>query len=385
MGRLFWKFFFAFFLVQVVVGVGVGFTFSLFHEQRLGEPRPGPDPNGAASGGMRLQPPPGPLGFRDAPGIGPMPNGPPDGPPVPRPGGPPLLPLLPVVAALLGSLGASGLLAWYFAKPVRNLRWALRTVAGGHLETRVAGRMGGRRDEIADLGRDFDLMVGQLARLMDSQRRLLHDVSHELRSPLARLHAAIGLARQDPAKIATSYDRIERESQRLDSLVGQLLTLSRLDAGADSEPEQRLDAMELLAAAVDDACFEAQSNDRSLHFVGEGVFLMALRPELLHRAFENVLRNAVKFTAVGTTVEVSADLTPVQLRISVCDRGPGVLEAELATIFEPFHRGRNGSGKEGFGLGLAIAQRAVAAHGGQMRAANRAGGGLCLEILLPSR
>ena len=166
-----------------------------------------------------------------------------------------------MLAILLGCLAASALLAWYFAKPVRNLRWAMGAVAEGRLETRIQSRMGRRRDEIADLGRDFDRMALELQRLVESQRQLLHDVSHELRSPLARLQAAIGLARQDPRQIEMTFDRIECESARLAALVGELLTLARLESGRDETPARPLDLVELLADIAEDARFEARSND----------------------------------------------------------------------------------------------------------------------------
>lgn len=302
----------------------------------------------------------------------------------PGAGGPPP-PLLPIMAALLGSLAASALLAWYFSKPVRNLRWALGAIAEGKLDTRVQPLMGGRRDEIADLGRDFDQMAQKLHQLIASQRRLLHDVSHELRSPLARLQAAVGLARQDPAKAAATFDRIEREIARLDKLVGEVLTLSRLEGGTGEESKTRVDVIELVAGIADDAQFEARANGRDLNFAGNGEFVIDGRAELLHRAFENVLRNAVKFTRPGTSVEVTAEQSVAgQLRLGICDQGPGVPTNELDAIFEPFHRCAGSVSADGFGLGLAIARRAIETHGGTIRAANRAEGGLCLEIVLPA-
>jgi two-component system OmpR family sensor kinase len=389
MGRLFWKFFFAFFAAVLTAGVGVGFAVHLFHQQ----------PSAQVSGFGGLQAPPGvrpppyssdPLaGPRPPPWDGPPPGdmpppGEPHGMPPPGDGGPPP-PLLPIVAALLGSLAASALLAWYFSKPVRNLRWALGAIAEGKLDTRVQPLMGGRRDEIADLGRDFDQMAQKLYQLIESQRRLLHDVSHELRSPLARLQAAVGLARQDPAKAAAAFDRIERETARLDKLVGEVLTLSRLEGGTGEETKTRVDVIELVAGIADDAQFEARANGRDLNFTGNGQFVIDGRAELLHRAFENVLRNAVKFTRPGTIVEVTAEQSVAGwLRLDICDQGPGVPASELDAIFEPFHRCAGSSSADGFGLGLAIARRAVEAHGGTIRAANRPEGGLCLEIVLPA-
>jgi len=225
-------------------------------------------------------------------------------------------------------------------------------------------------------------MAQRLEQTVESQRRLLHDVSHEVRSPLARLQVAVGLARQDPARVTATFDRVETEVGRLDRLVGELLTLSRLEAGNDGQGKTPLDVIELLAGVVVDARFEAQANGRDLDWRESAEYVIDGRKELLHRAFENILRNAIKFTEPGTTVNLSTQLAADgRLSIRVCDHGPGVLPSELETIFQPFHRGV-GASVDGFGLGLAIARRAIQAHGGSVVAANRDGGGLCVEIIL---
>lgn len=302
------------------------------------------------------------------------------------PHGAPPSPLLPISIGILASLGFSALLAWYLAKPIRHLRGAFDAAAVGKLDTRIGPRMGRRRDEIADLGRDFDRMAQQLQILVGSQRRLLHDVSHELRSPLARLQAAIGLARQQPQKLDASLDRIERESGRLDELVGELLTLSRLEAGMSGTADEEVDLVELVAGIADDARFEAEASGRQVQFSGEGAAIVKVRAELLHRAFENVIRNAVKYTRENTTVEVKIErrAAPDRLIVTVADRGPGIPESDLQAVFEPFFRGETGVATAGFGLGLAIARRAIEAHGGSVRALNRPGGGLRVEIALPA-
>ena len=306
------------------------------------------------------------------------------------PGGPPHMQhetafLLPLIAGLLASLAFSAGLAWYFAKPVRVLRWAFGAVAAGRLDTHVAARMGRRRDEIADLGRDFDLMVQQLAVLIDAQRRLLHDVSHELRSPLARLQLAIDLARQDPAKLGNSLARIELESQRLDGLVGELLTLARLEVGSRDGEVTDIDLTDLVEGIAEDGQFEAQAAGRGLQFKGEAGIHVRVHVELLLRAVENVVRNAVKYTVPGSivTVEVQRTADGRHVVIVVADRGPGVADAQLESIFEPFYRAGNGRATHGFGLGLAIARRAVEADGGRIVAENRPEGGLCVRIELP--
>jgi two-component system OmpR family sensor kinase len=288
-----------------------------------------------------------------------------------------------IAIGILVSLGFSALLAWYLSKPIRHLRWAFAAASKGKLDTRVTSMMGRRRDEIADLGRDFDRMAQQLQQLILSQQRLLHDVSHELRSPLARLQAAIGLARQNPRKTEASLERIERESMRLDELVEEVLTLSRLEAGTGVGRRERVDLTELVADIADDARYEAQAHGRDVVFAGDGEAVSEVYGHMLHRAFENVVRNGVKFTREGTTVEVGTAATAQAITVTVADRGPGVPEGEIESIFEPFYRGGQGDHTDGFGLGLAIARRAVEAHGGRIRARNREGGGLVMEIVLP--
>ena len=296
----------------------------------------------------------------------------------------PPTPWIPLVTGLIASLAFSALLAWYVAKPIRLLRNAFDATARGKLDTRVTPRMGRRRDELADLGRDFDRMAAQLQAQIAAQQRLMHDVSHELRSPLARMQAAIGLGRQNPAKLPDTLDRIERESARLDTLVGELLTLSRLEAGSRG-PAEHIELIELIAAIADDAQFEAQATGREVRFDGSGEAWSWAQAALAQRAFENVIRNAVKYTAEGTTVDVTARVAGHTLVVDVADRGPGVPESERAAMFEPFKRGSNDSATPGFGLGLAIAQRALAAHGGTIAALPRDGGGLMMQLRLPLR
>jgi two-component system, OmpR family, sensor kinase len=298
-----------------------------------------------------------------------------------RPGPPPPTWLLVLIGAA-ASLAVSALLAWYLARPIRSLRWAFRSAAQGRLETRVRPLMKGRRDEIADLGEDFDQMAQQLQKLVAAQRRLLHDVSHELRSPLARLQAATGLVRQSPEKLEASLERIEREVMRLDELVGEVLTLARLESGAAGAAAQPIDFAELVADVAEDARFEAEAANRRLSLKSVDEARVHASAELLHRAVENVVRNAVKYTAEGTGVELELAVQAGKARLVVADRGPGIAPEELERVFEPFYRTSSDTAK-GFGLGLAIAQRAIASHGGTVRAAAREGGGLRVAIELP--
>ena len=312
-------------------------------------------------------------------------RGAPDGPG--GPGGPrfqPLTPWVPIAAAILASLLFAVLLAWYFSRPIRALRLAFEAAANGDLAPRFSKASGKRSTELNDLGRDFDRMTARLRSLIDGQTRLLHDVSHELRSPLARLQAAIGLAHQQPDKLAASMERIERESVRMDKLVGELLTLSRLEAGALEAAPEEISMAELLQQIADDARYEAASQGRSVALHGDGDAMVNGQAELLARAIENVVRNAIKHSGSGGAVQMDMELLPEarQLRIRVLDDGPGVPEADLEHIFQPFFRSSSASA-DGHGLGLAIARHVLQAHGGSIKAANRPERGLCVEIVLP--
>lgn len=295
------------------------------------------------------------------------------------------IPVEPMVAAMLASLIFAALLARYFSKPIRSLRSAFEAATNGDLDIHLGNAMGKRRDELADLGRYFDRMADHLRSLMDGQRRLLHDVSHEMRSPLARLQAAIGLVRQQPEKLEIYLHRIEMESGRMAQLVGELLTISRLEAGVMSSMNEEVDLAVLISEVVSDARFEAADSGHSLDFLDDIKSIIKGNAELLHRAIENVVRNAIRHTPAGSNITIEAILisnaSKVLVRIS--DQGPGIPEDDLDSIFDPFFRGSGSRHSDGHGLGLAIARRVVQAHGGTISASNRKSGGLCVEIILP--
>ena len=300
-------------------------------------------------------------------------------------------PIDPIVGGLLASLIFAALLAWYVAKPIRNLRSAFHAAARGDLDVRLSSQMGKRRDELADLGREFDRTSAQLKSLMDGQRRLLHEVSHELRSPLARMQMAVGLARQQPDKLDEWMDRIERESVRMDKLVDELLTLSRVEAGVLGGSDERVPIAELVHAVVADAEFEATASGRNVQWqvdvADQDGTLVTGRAEFLHRAIENIVRNAVKHTPDGGQVQIAGriDLSRRKFCLTIDDEGPGVPEAELASIFEPFFRGAGEKDNDGHGVGLAIARGVIEAHSGTVRASNRVEGGLRIEVTLSTR
>ena len=287
------------------------------------------------------------------------------------------------VAAVVSGMVCLGL-ALYVARPVRRVRAATRRLAEGDLDVRVGPAMGRRRDEMAVLGHDFDAMAARLRELLESQQRLLRDVSHELRSPLARLRVALELARRAPAETA-ALDRIEREAERLDALVGQVLTLARLDAGRVSPRRDALDLAGLLEEVCADAQFEASARGVTVERRISGQAPVQGDAALLRSALENIIRNAVHHTAVGSAVQVSLEATPAGLRLGVRDHGPGVPAADLPRLFEPFFRVQQARERAtgGHGLGLAIARRALTVHGGELTARNHPDGGLELLVRLP--
>ena len=290
-----------------------------------------------------------------------------------------------IMGGIVASLGSAALLAWLISKPIRSLHSAIADAAGGNLDVRIADRMGPGKDELKDLGVEFDRMISRLRALIVAQRQLLKDVSHEMRSPMARIQAAIGLAHQQPDQAQALMDRIERESVRIDKLIGELLALSRLQADVDNELNEEIELRELLSDIVDDARFEACADGRFIHVESEIDGVVRGNVALLRRAVENVVRNAIKYSHPGGTVEVGTALSSGDrfATISVRDSGTGVPESDIAHIFDPFFRSSTHARKKGTGLGLAIAKRVIESHGGTIVASNVPGGGLCVNIELP--
>jgi two-component system sensor histidine kinase CpxA len=275
-------------------------------------------------------------------------------------------------------------LARYLSSPIGKLRKATQKLADGDLQTRVATGIGRRRDELADLARDFDVMAERIESLITSQQRLSRDISHELRSPLARLNVALEIAKQKSnAETAPMLDRMEIESTRLNDMISRLLTLAKLESGAEEVEPVRIDLAELVKDVAADADFEARAKGRSVEVSSADACNVPGSENLLRSAIENVLRNAVRYTAEGTQVDVSLAATNGVAIIRVSDQGGGVPDEELANLFRPFYRvGEDRTRKTGgIGLGLAIAERAVKAHKGTISAKNAAGG-LLIEITL---
>jgi len=243
----------------------------------------------------------------------------------------------------------------------------------------------GRKDELAVLARDFDAMADQLRANRSATTQLLRDISHELRSPLARMRVALGLARQPPADFPRQLDRLEREIERLDSMISQVLKLARLQGTAVLMEREAFDLDEVIEEVVRDANFEGAVNNRRVEFAGAANAPVLGNRELLRSAVENVLRNAVRYSPNDAQVQVSLARTAAGLEILVRDRGPGVPPADLERIFEPFYRVAESRDRDsgGEGIGLAITSQVMKAHGGSAKAANAAGGGLEVRLCLP--
>ncbi len=296
-----------------------------------------------------------------------------------------------IFVVIVVGLAFSAILAWYLTRPIENMRAGFGKLAEGIFTTRLGPLMGRRRDEIADLARDFDQMAIRLEELVGARDRLLADVSHELRTPLARLNLAVGLIRQDPTKLETSLDRISGEVAKLDDMVGELLTLAKMESG--NRGEEYFDFSEVVKAVVHDATFEAaargvlvglelENDDGNVEWLAKG------KGKLVSRAVENIVRNAVRYSPNGGNIRTVLRRDGKQFLLSVTDEGPGVPDESLGMLFEPFVQAVSEHGS-GFGLGLTIAQRAIAVHGGTIVAHNRQPkgqhpGGLEMVVSIPS-
>ena len=277
------------------------------------------------------------------------------------------------------------LLARYLTRPITRLRTAAQKIAAGDLRAR-AGTNSVQLDEVGQLVQDFDLMAERLEVLIGAQQRLISDVSHELRSPLTRLKLALDLARSDSAsENSPALDRIEREAERLSALVGMLLTLSRLESGDSAPASTMVHIPDLLAEIAADVEIEAQSRGCSVAMERMQECWIEGDQELLRSAFENVVRNAIRYTQPGTAVQISIKCETNDVRILVHDHGPGVPESELDNLFKPFYRVDRSRERRtgGVGLGLAIAERAIKLHNGKIKAGNLQEGGFQIEISLP--
>lgn len=299
-----------------------------------------------------------------------------------------VLALSPVaLAMLLFALAVTAPFCWALSRhvtsPLAQLRQATRALSAGRLDAHTPAKLAGRKDELGLLARDFNAMAGRLQALVSTREQLLRNIAHELRSPLARLRLAAELARRKDERQDLQLDRIERECERLDSLVGNTLRLARM--GALPVPTETLDLAEVVSAVVDDARYEA--GGRQIHIAWDAhppVPLVGDRYSLAS-AIENVLRNALRFAPAHSTIRVRLQVNEQEACLDIDDRGPGVAQDELESLFEPFYRTASGARApgSGAGLGLSIAHAAIAAHKGRISARNMSPQGLSVRLELP--
>ncbi len=344
MGRLFWRFFWCFWLAQVATSLAVGGAVWLL------QPMP------EATVPVLMQPPPHP---------------------------PSLFPLLmPMLVGGVVSLVFAAVMASYVTRPIRRLDQAFQSIAEGKLDERIGEALGTSRNELTALGSGFDRMAARLQKLVESQRRLLHDVSHEMRAPLARLQVAADLMERSPQQRAELTARLHADIERMNRLVNELLTLARLETGNTIGQPERIQLHELLDAIAGDAQFDAARKQCEVLVSCPPALELTVQHELLHRAIDNVIRNAIRHAPDRSYIALRGSVDEGQIQITVDDQGKGVADEELMTIFDPFVRGATTAG-EGHGLGLAITRRALEAHGGSVVAANLAEGGFRIRMRLP--
>jgi two-component system sensor histidine kinase CpxA len=296
-----------------------------------------------------------------------------------------------LIVVLLVSSIACYFLSRYMTSPILKLRKAAKRLASGDLTVRVAPAVGTRGDEIGELARDFDVMAERVEALLTAQQQLLGNISHELRSPLSRIGVALELAeRHSTTPEAGKYlGRIELEAERLNELIGMLLTFTRLESGLGDIKKEFFDLAEVVEEIAANADFEGRGSGKAVRVTESVQCIISGTKELIYSAVENVVRNAVRYTVKGTEVKIAlhriGDAAAPTAVITVCDHGPGVPEDHLKKLFRPFYRVSEGRERQtgGTGLGLAITKRAILLHGGSVKATNAPDGGLIVEIVLP--
>ena len=294
------------------------------------------------------------------------------------------------------ALVVSALTSWWLARhlsaPIRRIQEGARALAAENLDAgarpgyRVSAGLEGRRDELAVLARDFDAMADRLRANRSAITQLLRDISHELRSPLARMRVALGLARQPPADLSRQLDRLEREIERLDSLISQVLKLARLHGTDAPFTREAFDLDEVIEEVVRDANFEGAVKNCRVRLQSAASAAVNGNRDLVRSAIENVLRNAVRYSPQDASVDVAVARSDSGVAIVIRDRGPGVPDSELERIFEPFYRVAESRDRDtgGEGIGLAITSQVMKAHGGSAKAANSQGGGFEVRLSLPA-
>jgi two-component system sensor histidine kinase CpxA len=296
--------------------------------------------------------------------------------------------LIPLLVVLMVSLLCAAL-AWHLTNPIRRLQKATKQLSAGDFDLPELRSHLNRRDELGDLSVEFIDMADSLQRLLHSHRQLLRDVSHELRSPLTRLQIALGIARKKDSDDAlrAEHDRIERAAGQVADLITQILDLAKLQQTGDLTT-QRLDLVRLFKLWVQDAELELESKQLSINWnVNKPEVFCCIDAVLMQRAFDNVLRNAIRFSPEGGTLMISLENKNGQIEFSLTDQGPGVEETELDKIFAPFTQAdssrNHASG--GYGIGLAMVKSILNMHHGEVMASNAEGAGLSVKWFLPER
>ncbi len=307
---------------------------------------------------------------------------------------PPLIPGLPIAPIwhelivltliVLAGLASAYILASYIAKPIRILQRGFRQLADGALDTRITAEMGRRKDELYGLAGDFDNMAEQLQKLVEKERHLLHHVSHEMRSPLARMQAILGLAQQQPQKQEQHLRRLENELSRMDALVGELLTLARLESGNTPIAYEDLNFNPFIQQLVQDSGSVAQQKNQTLQLnLCPNICTVSANESYLYRAFDNVIRNAMAYSPPGSIIHIESRCDKQKLYLDVRDNGPGVAAEQLPHIFTAFYRADSSGSQPGTGLGLALAKHIIEQHHGQISAHNVPPHGLNIHFELP--
>jgi signal transduction histidine kinase len=291
-----------------------------------------------------------------------------------------------VIFELLSSAALSYIIARYLSRPISELRRVSAQLARGDLSARVGTKFARRKDEAAELVREFDQMAERLAALIEAQHRLIADISHEIKSPLARLSIALGLARRSAEQYAPrQFDRMQGEVDRISLLATELLMLERLDSASNMHLG-RVDLHALITEIIADACYESAQRRNDFVLSCAASLVVSGDANLLRRLIENLVRNAIFYTQAGAKIEISAArIQPDRVRIEIRDHGPGVPAASLPHLFEPFYRVDQARGRKtgGTGIGLAICQRVVLLHHGLISASNAMPHGLVVTVELP--
>ena len=286
-----------------------------------------------------------------------------------------------LLVALLVIASVAWLIAGRIGKPIGELQEAVRNLAAGDIHARVPDSIARRPDELGQLAHDFNSMAQHLDDLIEGRERLMRELSHELRSPLTRLQAALTLATARNNLSSDESERIENEIARMNKVIGDILRYSALDKSVSMQIRLvRIDR--LLGRLVDVEEIEARSADCTLQLETERNLEVAGDPDLLHSAFENIVRNAIRYSPAGGVITIAAGIENGDIRVVIGDQGPGVAADQLERIFEPYAHA--GDPQSGTGVGLAIVRRVMERHGGAVRAENAEAGGLRVVAQLPA-